>query len=160
MCGIRIGCIISRNKDVLDTSLKFAQARLSPPTFGQIAGEAALLTSRSYFNKVSAEYVKRRDILVKGLNKIDGVFCPMPKGAFYAIAKLPVDNADKFAQWLLEDFDLKGSTVMIAPAAGFYSTKNTGNTQVRIAYVLNQKALKAAIKILDEGLKVYPGRKI
>jgi len=160
MCGIRIGCIISRNKDVLDTSLKFAQARLSPPTFGQIAGEAALLTSSSYFNKVSAEYVKRRDILVKGLNKIDGVFCPMPKGAFYAIAKLPVDNADKFAQWLLEDFDLKGSTVMIAPAAGFYSTKNTGNTQVRIAYVLNQKALKAAIKILDEGLKVYPGRRI
>ncbi len=158
MCGIRVGCIVSKNKDVMNTALKFAQARLSPPTFGQIAGEAALSTPKSYFDQVSAEYVIRRDILVDGLNKIDGVICPTPRGAFYAIAELPVDDADKFAQWLLEDFSFYGETVMLAPAAGFYATKNTGVNQVRIAYVLNIESLQSAIKILAEALKLYPGK--
>jgi aspartate aminotransferase len=144
----------------MTTALKFAQARLSPPTFGQIAGEAALRTPKSYFQEVSSEYVSRRDVLIEGLNKIEGVICPKPKGAFYAIAQLPIDDADKFAQWLLEDFDFNGETVMVAPAAGFYATPNTGVNQVRIAYVLNKESLKAAIKILDEALKVYPGRTI
>ena len=160
MCGIRVGCIVSKNKEVMTTALKFAQARLSPPTFGQIAGEAALRTPKSYFQEVSSEYVSRRDVLIEGLNKIEGVICPKPKGAFYAIAQLPIDDADKFAQWLLEDFDFNGETVMVAPAAGFYATPNTGVNQVRIAYVLNKESLKAAIKILDEALKVYPGRTI
>ena len=160
MCGIRVGCIVSKNKEVMTTALKFAQARLSPPTFGQIAGEAALRTQKSYFQEVSSEYVSRRDVLIEGLNKIEGVICPKPKGAFYAIAQLPIDDADKFAQWLLEDFDFNGETVMVAPAAGFYATPNTGVNQVRIAYVLNKESLKAAIKILDEALKVYPGRTI
>ena len=160
MCGIRVGCIVSKNKEVMTTALKFAQARLSPPTFGQIAGEAALKTPKSYFQEVSSEYVSRRDVLIEGLNKIEGVICPKPKGAFYAIAQLPIDDADKFAQWLLEDFDFNGETVMVAPAAGFYATPNTGINQVRIAYVLNKESLKAAIKILDEALKVYPGRTI
>ena len=160
MCGIRVGCIVSKNKEVMTTALKFAQARLSPPTFGQIAGEAALKTPKSYFQEVSSEYVSRRDVLIEGLNKIEGVICPKPKGAFYAIAQLPIDDADKFAQWLLEDFDFNGETVMVAPAAGFYATPNTGVNQVRIAYVLNKESLKAAIKILDEALKVYPGRTI
>ena len=160
MCGIRVGCIVSKNKEVMTTALKFAQARLSPPTFGQIAGEAALSTPKSYFQEVSSEYVSRRDVLIDGLNKIEGVICPKPKGAFYAIAQLPIDDADKFAQWLLEDFDFNGETVMVAPAAGFYATPNTGINQVRIAYVLNKESLKAAIKILDEALKVYPGRTI
>ncbi len=159
MCGIRVGCVVSKNSEFMATAMKFAQARLSPPTFGQIAGEAALQTSKSYFDEVSAEYVNRRDVLVAGLNKIEGVICPKPKGAFYAIAQLPVDNADKFAQWLLEDFDLNGETIMVAPAAGFYSTPNTGTNQVRIAYVLNIDALKSSIRILDEALKVYPGKK-
>ena len=158
MCGIRIGCIISKNKDVISTALKFAQARLSPPTFGQVAGEAALDTPQSYFDKVSAEYLSRRDLLVDGLNKIDGVICPKPKGAFYAIAQLPVDNADKFAQWLLEDFDYNGATLMVAPAEGFYSTPGEGLNQVRIAYVLNKESLLNAVKCLEEALKIYPGR--
>ena len=158
MCGIRVGCIVSKNPEVIQTALKFAQARLSPPTFGQIAGEAALLTPKSYFEDVINEYVSRRDLLVEGLNKIEGVICPKPKGAFYAIAQLPVDNADKVAQWLLEDFDFNGETLMVAPAEGFYSTKGEGFNQVRIAYVLNQESLKKAIKCLDEALKVYPGR--
>ena len=158
MCGIRVGCIVSKNPEIIKTALKFAQARLSPPTFGQIAGEAALLTPKSYFEDVINEYVCRRDLLVEGLNKIEGVICPKPKGAFYAIAQLPVDNADKFAQWLLEDFDFNGETLMVAPAEGFYSTKGEGFNQVRIAYVLNQESLKKAIKCLDEALKVYPGR--
>lgn len=158
MCGIRVGCIVSKNKEVISTALKFAQARLSPPTFGQIAGEAALKTSKSYFDTVSSEYVRRRDILVEGLNKIDGVICPKPKGAFYTIAELPVDNAEKFAQWILEDFDLNGETIMIAPAAGFYSTPSAGKNQVRIAYVLNHEALQKSIDILETALKVYPGR--
>ena len=158
MCGIRIGCIVSKNKEVMSTALKFAQARLSPPTFGQIAGEAALCTPLSYFNEVSKEYVSRRDLLIDGLNKIEGVICPKPKGAFYAIAQLPVDDADKFAQWLLEEFDLNGETIMVAPAAGFYSTPNTGTNQVRIAYVLNKQSLQKAIDCLESALKNYPGR--
>jgi aspartate aminotransferase len=160
MCGIRVGCIVSKNKELMATAMKFAQARLSPPTFGQIAGEAALQTPQSYFNEVSAEYVSRRDVLIEGLNKIEGVVCPKPKGAFYAIAQLPVDDSDKFAQWLLEDFELDGETIMVAPAAGFYSTPNTGTNQVRIAYVLNKESLQKAIDCLDEALKVYPGRTI
>ncbi len=157
MCGIRVGCIVSKNKTVISTALKFAQARLSPPTFGQIAGEAALKTESSYFEKVSAEYVSRRDVLIEGLNAIEGVICPKPKGAFYAIAQLPVDDADKFAQWLLEDFDLDRETIMVAPASGFYSTPNIGINQVRIAYVLNKESLQTSIKILEAALKVYPG---
>jgi aspartate aminotransferase len=158
MCGIRVGCIVSKNKELITTALKFAQARLSPPTLGQIAGEAALSTPESYFNEVSLEYVSRRDVLIEELNKIDGVICPKPRGAFYAIAQLPIDDADKFSQWLLEDFDVNGETVMLAPAAGFYATPNTGVNQVRIAYVLNKESLKSAVNILAEALKVYPGR--
>ena len=157
MCGIRVGCIVSKNPEVINTALKFAQARLSPPTFGQVAGEAALSTPKSYFEDVINEYVARRDLLVDGLNKIDGVICPKPKGAFYAIAQLPVDNAEKFAQWLLEEFDYQNETLMVAPAAGFYSTEGEGNNQVRIAYVLNQDSLKRAIKCLEEALIQYPG---
>ena len=160
MCGIRIGCIISRNKNVMSTALKFAQARLSPPTFGQVAAEAALETPKSYFTQVINEYVKRRNLLIQRLNNIDGVVCPMPKGAFYAIAQLPVDNADRFAQWLLEEFQFNQQTLMVAPAAGFYSTKGVGLNQVRIAYVLNTKSLNDAIDCLEEALKIYPGRKI
>ena len=158
MCGIRVGCIVSKNKEIISTALKFAQARLSPPTFGQVAGEAALLTPQSYFDDVINEYVLRRDLLVDGLNKIEGVICPKPKGAFYAIAELPVDNAEKFAQWLLEEFDYNNETLMVAPAAGFYSTKGEGYNQVRIAYVLNRESLKKAIKCLEMALKLYPGR--
>ena len=158
MCGIRVGCIVSKNKEVISTALKFAQARLSPPTFGQVAGEAALLTPKSYFDDVINEYVSRRDLLVDGLNKIEGVICPKPKGAFYAIAELPVDNAEKFAQWLLEEFDFNNETLMVAPAAGFYSTKGEGYNQVRIAYVLNLESLQNAIICLEEALKLYPGR--
>tara|TARA_B100000674_G_scaffold59282_1_gene41160 strand:- start:73 stop:1026 length:954 start_codon:yes stop_codon:yes gene_type:complete len=158
MCGIRIGCIVSKNKNVIQTALKFAQARLSPPTFGQVAGEAALLTPKSYFDEVINEYVSRRDLLVDGLNRIEGVICPKPKGAFYAIAQLPVDSAEKFAQWLLEEFDFNNETLMVAPAAGFYSTEGQGLNQVRIAYVLNLVSLKKAIKCLEEALKIYPGR--
>ena len=158
MCGIRVGCIVSKNKEVISTALKFAQARLSPPTFGQVAGEAALSTPKEYFDNVSNEYVSRRDLLVEGLNKIKGVICPKPKGAFYAIAQLPVDNAEKFAQWLLEEFDYNNETLMVAPAAGFYSTEGEGYNQVRIAYVLNLASLKKAIICLEEALKIYPGR--
>jgi aspartate aminotransferase len=158
MCGIRVGCLISKNKELMATALKFAQARLSPPTFGQVAGEAALSTPQSYFDEVSTEYVQRRDLLIEGLNKIEGVICPKPKGAFYCIAQLPVDDADKFAQWLLEEFDYEGKTLMVAPAAGFYSTPNTGANQVRIAYVLNQEALTQAIICLEKALEVYKER--
>ena len=160
MCGIRIGCVVSRNKEVINTILKFAQARLSPPSFGQIAAEAALLTKNEYFNDVINEYISRRDLLIEGLNNIHGVTCPKPFGAFYAIAELPVDNAEIFAQWLLEKFELNNETVMIAPASGFYSTPNSGLKQVRIAYVLNKKLLIRAVNCLKEALKVYPGRTI
>ena len=158
MCGARVGCIVSKNKTFITTALKFAQARLSPPTFGQIAGEAALKTPESYFNDVILDYVNRRDILISGLNNIRGVVCPKPKGAFYCIAQLPIDDADIFAQWLLEEFSWNNKTVMVAPAAGFYSTPEIGKQQIRIAYVLNTSELRAAVTILEEALKVYPGR--
>lgn len=158
MCGARIGCLISRNKEVMSAALKFGQARLSPPTVDQIAAEAALDTPQSYFDNVVAEYVKRRDIMVDGLNNIPGVFCPKPSGAFYCVAKFPVDNAERFCQWLLEDFEYEGATVMMAPANGFYSTKGNGEQEARIAYVLNQDSLRKAVKCLEEALKVYPGK--
>jgi len=157
-CGLRIGALITRNTKVLDTVLKFAQARLSPPTVGQVAGEAAIDTPDSYFEEVEAEYTKRRNLVVDMLNKIDGVFCPKPKGAFYCFASLPVDDADKFCQWLLEDFEHNGETVMLAPASGFYSTKGQGKNEVRIAYVLNTTDLKNAIDCLEKALEVYPGK--
>ena len=160
MCGIRIGCIVTRNSEVISTSLKFAQARLSPPTFGQIAAEAALKTPKEYFDNVISEYIARRDLLVESLNKIDGVICPKPQGAFYAIAHLPIDDADKFSQWLLEDFNLNGETVMLAPAAGFYSNAEIGKSQVRIAYVLNKSSLKRSIDCLSHALSIYPNRTI
>ena len=156
MCGVRIGAMISRNKEVMKAALKLAQARLSPPLLGQIAGEAALQTPASYFEKVSKEYVERRDILVDGLNSIDGVFCPKPGGAFYAVAQLPVKDSDKFCQWMLEEFELEGETVMMAPASGFYSTPGKGKNEVRLAYVLEKDKLKKAIRCLTEALKVYP----
>lgn len=158
MCGARIGCLISRNKEVMTAALKFGQARLSPPTIDQIASEAALSTPQSYFDDVVTEYVKRRDIMIEGLNNIPGVFCPKPSGAFYCVAKFPVDNAERFCQWLLEDFEYEGATVMMAPANGFYSTKGQGEQEARIAYVLNQDSLRKAVKCLEEALKVYPGR--
>lgn len=158
MCGARIGALISRNKELISTALKFAQARLSPPTFGQIASEAALNTPQSYFDEVKEEYVGRRNILVDGLNKIPGVFCPKPKGAFYAMASLPVKDSEDFCKWILSDFDYNGETVMMAPAGGFYANKALGKNEVRMAYVLNKEALVNAVKILEEALKVYPGR--
>lgn len=159
MCGARIGAIISKNKEVMASALKFGQARLSPPTVDQIASEAALDTPQSYFDDVIEEYVERRNIMVDGLNSIPGVFCPKPKGAFYCVAKFPVDDTEKFCQWLLEDFEYEGDTVMMAPASGFYSTKGKGTDEARIAYVLNKESLKKAVKCLEEALKVYPGRK-
>lgn len=158
MCGARIGALISKNKEVMAAALKFGQARLSPPTIDQIASEAALQTPQKYFDDVVAEYVTRRNIMVDGLNNIPGVFCPKPSGAFYCVAKFPVDDAEKFCQWLLEEFSYEGQTVMMAPANGFYSTKGSGMQEARIAYVLNQDALHKAVKCLEEALKVYPGR--
>lgn len=155
MCGARIGCIVSKNKDVIQTALKFAQARLSPPTYAQIASEAALDTPQSYFDDVITEYVERRNTLVTKLEKIEGVKVAKPKGAFYCIAELPVENADKFAQWLLEDFNLNNKTIMVAPAAGFYSTLGLGLNQVRIAYVLKKEDLITSVNILKEALKQY-----
>ena len=158
MCGARIGALITKNKEVMAAALKFGQARLSPPTIDQIASEAALNTPQSYFDDVVSEYVERRNIMVDGLNKIPGVFCPKPSGAFYCVAKFPVDDAEKFCQWLLEDFSFEGQTVMMAPANGFYSSKGSGQQEARIAYVLNQDSLRSAVKCLEEALKVYPGR--
>lgn len=155
MCGARIGCIVSKNKEVIATALKFAQARLSPPTYEQIASEAALDTPRSYFDEVISEYRERRDTLISELKKIEGVIVSKPKGAFYCIAQLPVDNADNFAQWLLESYDLNGETVMVAPAAGFYSTPNAGLNQVRIAYVLKKEDLIKACQILKAAIPIY-----
>lgn len=155
MCGARIGCLVSKNKEVIKTALKFAQARLSPPTLAQIASEAALETPQSYFDEVKEEYVSRRNTLIEGLQKIEGIKVAKPKGAFYCIVELPVKNADDFAKWLLESFDVNGETVMVAPAAGFYSTPGVGLNQIRIAYVLNNESLKKAINILKEALKVY-----
>ncbi|MEC5165901.1 aspartate aminotransferase [Flavobacterium sp. PL11] len=155
MCGARIGCIVSKNKELMATAMKFAQARLSPPTIEQIASEAALDTPQSYFDEVISEYRERRDTLVEELNKIDGVVVSKPKGAFYCIAQLPIANADAFAQWLLESYDLNGETVMVAPAAGFYSTPGMGLNQVRIAYVLKKEDLISAVRILKAAIPVY-----
>lgn len=156
MCGARIGYLVSKNKEVIATALKFAQARLSPPTFALIASEAALSTPQSYFDEVISEYKGRRDTLVKHLQEIPGVKVGVPKGAFYCIVELPVTNSDKFAQWLLEEFDLDQETIMVAPAAGFYSTPGVGLNQVRIAYVLNKKSLIRSVEILKEALQQYP----
>ena len=158
-CGVRIGAMISKNKEVMKTALKFAQARLSPPTFGQVAAEAAIDVPDVYFDEVLKEYDARRNVVVEYINKMEGAFCPNPKGAFYVVAKLPIDDSDKFCQWLLEDFNYNNETVMLAPATGFYATKGKGMDEVRISYVLNVEDLKGAMKCLDEALKVYPGRK-
>lgn len=155
MCGARIGCLVSKNKNVIATALKFAQARLSPPTYAQIASEAALETPQSYFDEVIVEYKGRRDLLIQELKKIEGVKVAMPKGAFYCVVELPVDNADKFAQWLLESFSLNNQTVMVAPAAGFYSTKGIGTKQVRIAYVLKKEDLIKSVEILKVAISTY-----
>jgi len=158
MCGARIGALISKNKEVMAAALKFGQARLSPPTIDQIAAEAALKTPQSYFDNVVREYVQRRNIMIQGLNSIPGVFCPNPSGAFYCVAKFPVDDTEKFCQWLLEDFSYEGQTVMMAPANGFYATKGAGIQEARIAYVLNQEELKKAVICLEKALEFYPGR--
>jgi aspartate aminotransferase len=155
MCGARIGCIVSKNKTFINTTIKFAQARLSPPTYALIASEAALETPQSYFDDVIVEYVARRNTLIAELKKIDGVKVASPKGAFYCIAELPIKNADNFAQWMLETFNHNNETVMVAPAAGFYSTEGLGLNQVRIAYVLNKKDLIRSVEIIKEALKVY-----
>ncbi|NJB70719.1 aspartate aminotransferase [Saonia flava] len=155
MCGARIGCLVSKNKDVIKTALKYAQARLSPPTYALIASEAALDTPQSYFDEVKKEYVSRRDLLISELRKIEGVKVAKPNGAFYCIAELPINNSDDFAQWTLEHFQFQGETVMVAPAAGFYATDGLGKNQVRIAYVLEKESLKRAVKILKEALKSY-----
>lgn len=157
-CGARIGAMISKNKEVMAAAIKFAQARLSPPSYGQIGAEAALDTPKSYFEGVKKEYVARRDYVIEALNKMEGVFCPKPSGAFYCIAKLPIDNADKFCHWLLEEFNYNQQTVMLAPATGFYSTPGAGVNEVRIAYVLKIEDLKNAMVCLQEALKVYAGK--
>ena len=158
MCGARVGAFITKNKDVYSAVLKMAQARLSPPTFGQIAAEAALKTPPSYFENVIAEYKARRNTLVNGLNAIPGVHCPMPSGAFYCVADLPIDDSDRFCQWLLEEFEFEGSTVMMAPCTGFYAFPERGKRQVRLAYVLELPFLELAVKCLAKALEQYPGR--
>jgi aspartate aminotransferase len=157
-CGIRIGALVSKNKEVMSAALKFAQARLSPPTYGQIAAEAAIDTPDEYFESVKKEYVARRDFLVQALNKMPGVFCPNPSGAFYVIARLPIDDADAFCQWLLESFSHENQTVMLAPATGFYTTTGKGKNEVRLAYVLNIDSLGKAMACLEKALTEYPGR--
>jgi aspartate aminotransferase len=159
-CGVRIGALITKNSEVIATALKFAQARLSPPSLGQIVGEASIDTEPDYFTKINKEYTDRRNFLVEALNKIPGVYCPKPKGAFYTLVKLPVDDAEKFAQWLLEEFEFKNQTVMVAPASGFYSTHGLGRDEVRIAYVLKIDDLRNAVEVIKEALKVYPGATI
>ncbi len=157
-CGVRIGALVTRNEEIINAALKYAQARLSPPSLGQVVGEASLQTPDSYFTEVYDEYIARRDFVIEELNKIPGVFAPKPKGAFYAIIDLPVDDSDNFCQWLLEDFNFENQTVMLAPASGFYATPGLGKTEVRIAYVLKIDDLRNAVKCLAEALKVYPGR--
>lgn len=156
--GLRTGALVTKNKLLRDTALKFCQARLSPPYVGQIAGEAAIDSTDEYMSGVYDEYLKRRDYLVDALNRIPGVFCPMPKGAFYVMAKLPVDDAEKFAMWMLSDFEYKGHTVMFAPGAGFYTEGGLGRQEVRIAYVIGVEEIEIAMKCLEEGLKQYPWR--
>jgi aspartate aminotransferase len=158
-CGVRIGALVSKNKEFMATAMKFAQARLSPPTFGQIAGEASLDTPASYFEEVYQEYIERRNYTVEALNAIPGVFTPKPKGAFYTVVRLPVDDAEKFCIWLLEDFEYQNQTVMMAPANGFYATSGLGKDEVRIAYVLKIEELKKAMEVLRVALEQYPGRK-
>jgi aspartate aminotransferase len=157
-CGARLGAFVTKNKTVYDTAMKFAQARLSPPGLAQIMGEAAVDLPDSYFDTPKKEYLSRRNLMVSRLNKMPGVYCPNPGGAFYAIARLPIDDADKFCQWLLEDFSFNKQTVMLAPATGFYGTPGLGKNEVRLAYVLNKEALNAAMDCLEEALKVYPGK--
>ena len=158
MCGARIGALVTKNKEVIKTALKFGQARLSPPSYGQVAGEAALDTPPSYFEEVYDEYIERRNFMVKALNRMPGVICPTPKGAFYTVVHLPVDDADRFAQWMLSDFHHNNQTVMVAPASGFYSTPGRGKQEVRIAYVLKKEDLELAMETLAEALKAYPGK--
>lgn len=158
LCGARIGSFISKNKEVMNAALKAAQARLSPPSYGQIASEAAVDTPDSYFNAVINDYVKRRKIVVDSLNNMKNVFCPNPSGAFYAVARLPIDDSDKFCQWLLQEFSYNNETVMLAPATGFYSTKGLGKDEIRIGYVLNVDDLAKAMKCLEKALEVYPGK--
>lgn len=157
-CGARLGCLITKNRELWNAALKFAQARLSPPAVAQIAAEAAVDTPQSYFDNVKKEYTARRDTLVKGLNAIDGVYSPNPGGAFYVVARLPIDDADRFCQWMLEHFSYENQTVMMAPASGFYSTSGAGKNEVRLAYVLNVNDLKRALICLERGLTDYPGR--
>ncbi|MBE6335208.1 MAG: pyridoxal phosphate-dependent aminotransferase [Lentimicrobiaceae bacterium] len=157
-CGIRVGCLVTKNKDVISTAMKFAQARLSPPTFGQIAGEAALDTPAEYFDEIVKEYLSRRDVCIEGIKNIEGAFCPVPQGAFYLVARLPIDSGDNFCKWMLTDYNYNGKTVMMAPASGFYSTPERGTQEVRISYCLKKEDLKEAMFILNEALKVYPGR--
>lgn len=157
-CGARIGAFVTKNKAVYDAAMKFAQARLSPPGLAQILGEAAVDLPEHYFDEPKAEYMARRDLLVSRLNKMPGVFCPKPGGAFYAMAKLPIDDSDKFCQWLLESFSYKDQTVMLAPATGFYGTKGLGKNEVRLAYVLNLEAINAAMDCLEHALQQYPGK--
>ena len=156
-CGIRVGALVSRNPEIIQTALKFAQARLSPPTFGQIAAEASLKVSENYFEESFIEYKRRRDYIIEALNNIKGVYSPMPKGAFYSIVHLPVDDAEKFCIWMLQEFSYEGQTVMMAPGSGFYVGKKIGDHQVRIAYVIEIDKLKRAVKCIEEALKVYPG---
>lgn len=160
LCGVRIGAVVSRNKAVMASVLRFAQARLCSPALGQIAGEGALATPPAYFKAMREEYKRRRDYMVNALNKIEGVYTPMPEGAFYTVVQLPIDDCDKFAQWLLESFEYEKQTVMIAPASGFYATPGRGANEARIAYVLNVPELEKAMKCLEEALKQYPGRTI
>ena len=160
MCGVRIGALITKNKDVINAAMKFAQARLCPPSFGQWASEAALNTPDDYFEEVYNEYIERRNFMVDALNKMEGVYCPKPKGAFYTVVKLPIDDADKFAQWILVEFEYKKQTVMVAPATGFYATPGLGKNEVRIAYVLKKEDLANAMETLEAALKAYPGRTI
>lgn len=157
-CGIRIGALITKNKEIRENVTKFCQARLSPPLIGQIAAEASLDTPREYMESCYNQYVKRRDFLVEGLNKIEGVYCPIPMGAFYCVAKLPIDDADKFCSWLLQEFSFENETIFLAPMSGFYTTPGIGLNEVRIAYVINIEELGKSLKILDEALKVYPYR--
>lgn len=156
-CGVRIGAMISKNKELIDTAIKFAQARLSPPTFGQVAAEAAIDTPDSYFDNVMDEYLARRNVVVEAINAMEGAFCPNPSGAFYVVAKLPIDDSDVFCQWLLEEFNYQQQTVMLAPATGFYASPGKGIDEVRISYVLNVDDLKQSMQCLQEALKVYPG---
>ena len=158
-CGVRIGALVTKNREIINTAIKFAQARLSPPSFGQIIGEAALDTPAEYFCQVQQEYIERRNLMVSMLNNIDGVLCPMPTGAFYTTARLPVIDADDFSQWLLSDFHYENETVMLAPASGFYSTPGLGKDEVRIAYVLKKEDLEKAIVCLEKALEIYPARK-